>query len=633
MSQGPITRDQFQAIWKGAVDDGYSEPLLRAGDGGGLEVYSQEFAVFARASRAIEISTQAMYVLPWSGQSEEPAPGAEKAVVMLTFTRTRRTDVILVLRAGETVAEEIAVDASAQGGVSVQTGRRYILREDVVFFVGDVGPHTVEAEAERVGYGYNNPLPETISAIPQPGKLFENDLASIPGATGGLLNQATARIVCPNEPDMFVLEQVGQFIEIVGGLNSGIVVQARQFVGPDPSVPVGSTMYVRNYWAITGTSFALDFIPGETVAFVAAGVEAIAVGQRTVAGVKQLIVELQGDRIAWLTVAVGESVQGDLSGATLTIAHLLVTPILQEDAPIAGVGGVAWRMFDWKEDGGVVVTNAASPSGGKAAWLDALGKEKNIFRGSGESNDQFRERVAKLADTVSPAAMKRALNRTLGGIPWCFREVGTDEFRGFFYDGDEAPVGGDQSSNLAAADRLDAYDTDVFLFKPSAMVSFTVGEPLALELTAGGFSMRIGTMGRTENGTWFSVLREPGSSLPVFAAGWQLRGIDSGVILTGLTGWEYPDAAIARRWRTWLSFAEMRAYFLVGVPAFAIGEFGMAYDVGTRDAYDARIPIGNAWDGYPANNFEIYQRVFNSIDPKKVGGVGWELYQERIGCP
>ena len=71
--QGPLTAADLRAIWEGAVDKSYSLPLLRAGEGQGLEVYGQAWAQLARVALAIDRTTQQLYIQPWSGQSSEPA--------------------------------------------------------------------------------------------------------------------------------------------------------------------------------------------------------------------------------------------------------------------------------------------------------------------------------------------------------------------------------------------------------------------------------------------------------------------------------------------------------------------------------------------------------------------------------
>lgn len=64
-------------------------------------------------------------------------------------------------------------------------------------------------------------------------------------------------------------------------------------------------------------------------------------------------------------------------------------------------------------------------TGGVPAMLDALGADRGLTRGQGESDDAFRLRVRTLADTVSPGAIKRAAAAALNpyGLSWQFIET------------------------------------------------------------------------------------------------------------------------------------------------------------------------------------------------------------------
>src|SRR3990167_10071159 len=70
------------------MDAGYVRPLEDAGYGFGLEVYEAHAAMVARVSTAVERSVQAMFILPWSGQTDEPASGAARSTATLTVTRS-----------------------------------------------------------------------------------------------------------------------------------------------------------------------------------------------------------------------------------------------------------------------------------------------------------------------------------------------------------------------------------------------------------------------------------------------------------------------------------------------------------------------------------------------------------------
>ena len=84
--------------------------------------------------------------------------------------------------------------------------------------------------------------------------------------------------------------------------------------------------------------------------------------------------------------------------------------------------------------------------------LDALGMDRGLPRIDGEQDEDYRLRISKLGDTVSPNAISRAIVRGTKplGIVGTLREIGTEDFRGFFYD---AP-------GASAPDIVFAYDLD-----------------------------------------------------------------------------------------------------------------------------------------------------------------------------
>lgn len=91
------------------------------------------------------------------------------------------------------------------------------------------------------------------------------------------------------------------------------------------------------------------------------------------------------------------------------------------------------------------------------------------------------------------------------------------------------------------------------------------------------------------------------------------------------------DMRPSDRFRLLLDYADFRAFFLIGVPPLNWGEFGFAWDVGLFGAWDDA-PYLCFWDGYPYVAARIYQQVWQAVNAAKAGGVGFELYVERLGC-
>lgn len=528
--RGPFTVDELLAFWKTVVDEKYQQPLTRdlqpgdsidAGDDirveagntigpvtTGLETYTQGMDQMKRVSQAVERTCEAMFFLPWSGQTDEPASGAARATVALTFSRDRRLGETVTFFAGTTFIQETTTDSALVEGVEVTTGRRFTLLENMTFVPGETGPRTATAVAEKAGHGYNNPLPGTLTTIEQPGSGLQNDEATvIPGIP-------THRLQVQAEPDVVVPEHVGQYLEFLLGSNAGEVRRVVAYGAADPGVPHGGEAIlartgVFRVSAVTGT-FALN--------------EEI---EQASTGAKAKFLTLQNGVMVLESTdslfAIGLVVTGAESGAIATIDF-----VVQPSSLTAETTTAAWRVLDWEVDLGVTVTNAASPSGGRAAMLDELGAGRRIPRSPGESDDDYRVRAATLPDVVSPNAIRRAGNRVLApfGAKVCLREAGEPEFPGFGFD-------------------LDAFDYD-FDQQPSLQFNLLV------------------------------------------------------------------------------DYAEFRAFFLVGVPPLNLGEFGLAYDVGATNAYDVS-PHLAFYDGIPLTAAVLLRNIYQDIDKRRGGGVGFDL--------
>ncbi len=607
LKAGALTQVELVEVWKGGLDTRYWRPLVEAGDGNGLEAHWQLLAVLERASKSVDRTTQAMFIFPWSGQTNPPASGARKATVLLTFERAARFAAPLRLRAGEVLAEEKTTDWGENGPVEVLTGRRYVLAEDLVLAPGERGPRDVLATAEITGDGHNNPLPGTIQIVTQPASLFENNEATVvvegPVAPGGA--PARVRIVTPNEPDTFVPEHVGQYMLFVDGDNAGRIARIASFSGPDlVTIPnIGSSVDLELLQAFESTAFAGSFLPGEVVTFGATAAGTI---------VRESVGEDGKKRVVWVLThastaadpAPGAVATGQTSGATATITITTWAQRFVSEADTA-----AWRILGWESDWSLTVTNAESPDGGVHGWLDELGSERNIHRAPGEPDDLYRERVGTPADVVSPNAIRRALSRSLPTIPWCLRETGTVALPGFFFDAE------------------DAYDTDV-IHVAGALASgaFIDDEPVVLEDSTSFDTRAKGWFGKISGGT-LTLIRTAGKA-PDLVTGHRVRGLWSGATWTATLAIA-PASAVSRRWRVWLDYVEFRGFFLVTIPTQRAGEFGFAYDSHPANAYDSSA----AYDGFAVGVRGRLSSAYQAVETARAAGSGWELRQDDGPCP
>jgi len=629
---GALTPQDLLAAWQSGADEGYTQPLIAAGDGQGLEVFSQAAVQLARVSQCSDNTFGSFYILPWSGQTAPSAGGAQQATVTITVTRNLRLDVPLVLPAGAFV-EEVAFDWGPTGAVPVQTGRRFQLLSNVVFFSGDSGPYNVIAQAEKPGWGYNNPQPGSISLVDQPGSGYENTLASVtfdPGSGPPTPRSLSALLISAPQPDMFVLEHVGQYVAFTAGANVGQVARISAVQPPVPPTS-GTTAVLDSILCFECTTFSGPFFAGELATFKSGGVT---VGSGTVlasavnpaSGNLRTVVHLSFDS----GFAAGVTCTGVSSALSATLTRFLYRPSFTAEAPSGGAGGASWKVLDWAADLGVEVTNAAQPSGGRLGVLDELGRERGVPRAGGEGDIPYAKRVHAAPDKGSTNALKRALNKLLGpGSQWCLREVGTALLPGMFYDG-----GLETPSSTPGRGENDCYDVDTVSWSGGVYVgTFKFQEP-CVYVDASGNQRIFGYVGSTVGG--LTMIRRqttqgafPATSSPTD----RVKGLISGATYQPLANPVQSPSFTARRFRMVMNYAEFRAFFLVGLPPSNAGEFGFAYDSGTSNAYDLTGTVyPTFYDGYPVDFAEECMAVWNTMNATKDGGVGFDLYLEPGPC-
>lgn len=638
---GPLTFADLQEIWESTSDPGYVQSLEQAGEGNGFEVYGQMFAQYGRISQAIDTSTQAMFALPWSGQSAPPADYGQKATVTLTLSRTLLPQLPLVLPQGWFV-EELAQDWGYPQGIQRKTGRRYALAQNLVFEPGQQGPLTVGAIAEFPGYGYNNPQPGTISLIDNPGSRFNNTNASVRVSTiqgpipPGFSTSVPATVVyvdCTDVPDVFVPGIVGEYLSFTAGLNKGTTARIIGYQQPNLSAvpPIGGTVQLAFDQSIEAFSghFASSptFQPGELLVFTTAGPTltgtGVVIDAQVIGG--NLFLTFQATSGA---ATLGCGITGTRSGASVTsVGLMLSSPTFVPENPITGTGAT-WMVLDWKIDWGMVSTNVASPTGGVAAFLNALGKEKNVFPQAGEPSSKFRQRVAVLSDVVSPNAILRAANRVLQGTHFCFREVGQPSLPGFFYDGETAA-----HSIPSGLFTPDAYDYDVVDFFVGSSSSYTPNERLIYKSATGALK-GFGFFGRFTMGTGIITMIRTGLNVvtpATFAPGDVIVGVSSGIVTPIFSATTYATT-IQYRFHEYFDYTDFRAMFMIGVAPQDIGDFGFFYDgipqQHSGGFYDMRPYALGFYDGFALMLQHLCLQLYNDILPRKAGGVGFYIYPE-----
>jgi hypothetical protein len=101
------------------------------------------------------------------------------------------------------------------------------------------------------------------------------------------------------------------------------------------------------------------------------------------------------------------------------------------------------------------------------------------------------------------------------------------------------------------------------------------------------------------------------------------------------------DLRAEDRFKLWLDVATFRGFFLLGVPRIHDAEYrGLVYDGSTADtylmqnAYDTSDSAATnaAYDAYGVMNTGVYLALRDAVLDRVVGGVGFDLYIEEIGC-
>jgi hypothetical protein len=659
---GALTQSDLQAIWEGACDSSFTAPLEAAGEGLGFEAYTQMFAQFARASVAVDVTTQAMYILPWSGQSNPPAPRANNATVALTFARSTSSQYLsfpLVIAAGTTfVAEETTdwSDPDNPAGVTVVTGRRYLVTQTLVFPPGDVGPYTVQATAEFPGYGYNNPaaqyttagnvvVPGTIRLMVQQGTQYSHDRASlfltppgaplsIPAGSTTLPQAAVATLVAVNEPDMFLPTHVGQYVLMTAGANTGQVGRITGYLAPGTVAPASAiTLAYDQAFEVSGVSGT--FSPGEVLQIKSAGVVfilgiVVKVLPGSAPGISRVVYTLQ---VGSILPFPGNTLLGSSSSATATITTILqaydwVAAGVVPPNPAAMAGsGECWQILDWAIDLGLTVTNLAQPQNGTSAMLDELAYERGMYASTGESAASFRQRVASPSDTVSPAAIQRVITRALGGVKGEFLDTQTG-LDGFFFD---------------RTDALGCFFDTCCLVMTATLTTTTTGQPILWE-DAGGLLVAGGFLGRTSALTFVNqvvlVLRGgPQNALPLretWVSGDQF--VDPATrAFAGISTVLAPTCLTSMRFQVLLDYAEFRGHFLVGVPPSDAGDPGFYFGpdpvaTGLHEGgfFDLPAASANYFDGAPFGAYAVWAQVWKEVARVHEGGVSWDLVVDPV---
>lgn len=426
-----VTSADIEKLWISLVGTDYARPLLADTNSGA--VLRAVFAMYARMVESLNITSSAKYRLTWPTQSAEPADDDAKATVNLTVTRTSAA-APMYFGAGFYTEEEVYDVPDGSQGDKFGTGRKYFVRTLHALAPGEL-TGTLAAEAEFPGYGYNNPVPDTITRAREDFVTSGADAVIKPIGSDFVLEAAlTDRPVSP--------DYVGSTLRITGGTYSGEYALVTGF-SPGTTTHNGQLVLAQPY-ILTGLTVSGSFIDGEHVT----QGSSIGILARH-AGDYFIVFPERGTFVATVPIL------GHESGAAVAATTV------QAPAFTGTVTGVPWSMVTPVTDG-LTVTNPTSPAGGRLGLLDSIGLERGIPRAQNETADQYRTRLG-VPQGVTPEGIKRLLAQVLTplGLSATLREPpGTTSLPGLFLDKDALDYPDDGTHNyqfLFDADRARAF--------------------------------------------------------------------------------------------------------------------------------------------------------------------------------
>lgn len=117
--------------------------------------------------------------------------------------------------------------------------------------------------------------------------------------------------------------------------------------------------------------------------------------------------------------------------------------VVVDGAALTGETGASVSVLSWA-DLGLSISQTAAATGGRHAFLDAIGEERRQGRRNGETDAAYRARVCQLADTICPAAIERIASLILDpiGIGWELKETrDPSSWPSLIYDTTSPPTG------------------------------------------------------------------------------------------------------------------------------------------------------------------------------------------------
>lgn len=424
-------------------------------------------------------------------------------------------------------------------------------------------------------------------------------------------------------------------------------------------------------WTLTweyydGTSFvAIPGVVDSTVGFTGAGINTVSFA-------------IPGD---WTTTAVNSVTAFWVRARVSAFASITTQPLGSiaytfNSTPLTPeAGSVSWIIRDWI-DLFFEITRIEAPTGGTDDMLRMLGEERGVFQARNEADDDFRQRVARLTDVVSPNAINRVLNRALFPFNLLGEAVDVGSgFDGWFWDVDawdyyetpfltsaQADDGGAFTDETTESQDDTVDDMTLLPATVAASDSYYFGQSEAFsQLTLDISTVGVGDWTiewRYWNGATFTALsgvvdgtngfRNLGARVVTFTvpgdwASTTVNGVAAFYIQAFVTAvtttTTQPLGRIARTEfafpvsdrKLLLSTSEAFGWFFVYVPNLPSDlDFGFAWDIDGPFSLINGVRYAGAWDtmfwdGEPTDANAAYAGIYDQIDTIRMGGVGFSM--------
>jgi len=217
------TKAELLEIWRRDMDPGYTIPLEQEAEGRGLDVISGLAAMLERASQAVQVSTQALYLKPHSTQLDPPASGGVKATGSIDISLDAPANGDLLFVAREATDGSATFDSprafvvlQSPDGDDVEGPRFDTLgAAGVITFIpaGTTGPLTLQLRAERDGFQGNVKAGTRLEFERRGRATATVDTVAVFGQLATLSLDASG--------NRFGVNAVGQYVRFLDGANAG----------------------------------------------------------------------------------------------------------------------------------------------------------------------------------------------------------------------------------------------------------------------------------------------------------------------------------------------------------------------------------------------------------------------------